>query len=96
MTRAQSKDSTEPNSFSSLFNLPYSNEVQCFSQARHIAHPTTLSKVINLLFQNVGHFLVLGKYMIENCPFLHLMNGVSQESSQKDLSVFFRLYVYYL
>ena len=31
----------EPSSFSSLFNLPYSKDINYFSQTRHIAHPTT-------------------------------------------------------
>ena len=41
LTRVQSKAYTEPSSFSSLFNLPYSKNIHYFSQARHIAHPTT-------------------------------------------------------
>ena len=41
LTRVQSKAYTEPSSFSSLFNLPYSKDIHYFSQARHIAHSTT-------------------------------------------------------
>ena len=37
LTRVQSKAYTEPSSFSSLFNLPYSKDIHYFSQARHIA-----------------------------------------------------------
>ena len=32
---------TEPSSFSSLFNLPYSKDIHYFSPARHISHSTT-------------------------------------------------------
>ena len=41
LTRVQSEAYTEPISFSSLFNLPYSKDIHYFSQARHIAHSTT-------------------------------------------------------
>ena len=41
LTRVQSKAYTEPSSFSSLFNLPFSKDIHYFSQARHIAHSTT-------------------------------------------------------
>ena len=34
LTRVQSKTYTEPSSFSSLFNLPYSKDIHYFSQAR--------------------------------------------------------------
>ena len=37
LTRVQSKAYTEPSSFSSLFNLPYSKDIYYFSQARRIA-----------------------------------------------------------
>ena len=41
LTRVQSKAYTEPSSFNSLFNLPFSTDIHNFSQARHIAHSTT-------------------------------------------------------
>ena len=41
LTRVQNQAYTEPSSFSSLFNLPYRKDMHYFSQARHIAHPTT-------------------------------------------------------
>ena len=37
LTRVQSKAYTEPSSFSSLSNLPYSKDIHYFSQTRHIA-----------------------------------------------------------
>ena len=41
LTRVQSKAYSEPSSFSSLFNFPYSKDIHYFIQARHIAHSTT-------------------------------------------------------
>ena len=48
LTRVQSKAYTEPSSFSSLFNLPYSKDIHYFSQARHIAHSTTQCRKLYL------------------------------------------------
>ena len=50
LTRAQSKAYTEPSSFSSLFNLPYSKDIHYFSQARHIAHSTTQCRKLYLYY----------------------------------------------
>ena len=50
LTRVQSKAYTEPSSFSSLFNLPYSKDIHYFSQARHIAHSTTQCRKLYLYY----------------------------------------------
>ena len=50
LTRVQSKAYTEPRSFSSLFNLPYSKDIHYFSQARHIAHSTTQCRKLYLYY----------------------------------------------
>ena len=50
LTRVQSKAYTEPSSFSSLFNLPYSKDIHYFSQARHIAHSTTQCQKLYLYY----------------------------------------------
>ena len=48
-TRVQSKSYTEPSSFSSLFNLPYSKDIHYFSQARYIAHSSTQCRKLYVL-----------------------------------------------
>ena len=50
LTRVQSKAYTEPSSFSSLSNLPYSKDIHYFSQARHIAHPTTQCRMFFIYY----------------------------------------------
>ena len=52
LTRVQSKAYTEPSSFSSLFNLPYSKDIHYFSQARNIAHFTTQCRNSKVIFIN--------------------------------------------
>ena len=50
---------TEPSSFSSLFNLPYSKDIHYLSQARHIVHSITHFVEMSVLnvkpFQNSEH-----------------------------------------
>ena len=53
LTRVQSKAYTEPSSFSSLFNLPYSKDIHYFSQARHIAHSTTQCRNLYLYYEKL-------------------------------------------
>ena len=50
LTRVQSKAYTEPSSFSSLFNLSYSEDIHYSSQARHIAHSTTQCRKLYLYY----------------------------------------------
>ena len=55
LTRVQSKAYTEPSSFSSLFNLPYSKDIHYFSQAGFAEKPPNLTRhyfTCNIIFTN--------------------------------------------
>ena len=57
LTRVQSKAYTEPSSFSSLF----SKDIHYFSQARHIAHPTTQCRKYFIYYKvYVGIYFMYG------------------------------------
>ena len=63
LTKVQSRACTEPSSFSSLFNQPYSKDIHYISPARHIAHSTTsVSNVIIYQVFSQEYFLVFGKH----------------------------------
>ena len=61
---------TEPDSFSSLFNLPYIKD--CFSQMRHIAHSKTQSRILYNYCSKL-HDIILCSECIGLFSFVHLL-----------------------